>query len=87
MNSQMENGAVAVPLSFASHALAQRASRHSDRTEKSNQIYLNELAVYAVDAYLRRLEFETDSDKLQFLEIFSVIVDYKKAQITHNFVF
>lgn len=49
-----------VPLSFEAHNLAQSFSRQLSNPQKAKQIYLNTLAVYAVDFYLCCLGFQTD---------------------------
>ena len=51
---------VTLPLSFEAHSLAQEYSRCLSNPQKAKQVYLNTLAVYAVDSYLRCLQFETD---------------------------
>lgn len=48
-----------VPLSFEAHEIAQQCSKQSS-PKKFKQVYLNTLAVYAVDFYLRCMGFETD---------------------------
>jgi Protein of unknown function (DUF1822) len=48
-----------VPLSFEAHEIAQQCGKQSSR-KKFKQVYLNTLAVYAVDSYLRCMGFETD---------------------------
>lgn len=48
-----------VPLSFTAHGLAQSQAQHQP-THRAKQTYLNALAVYAVDYYLRCLGIETD---------------------------
>jgi hypothetical protein len=49
-----------LPLSFEAHSLAQKYSERQFSPQKAQQVYLNTLAVYAVDFYLRCMEFETD---------------------------
>jgi len=49
-----------LPLSFEAHSLAQKYSERQSKSQKAQQVYLNTLAVYAVDFYLRCMEFETD---------------------------
>ncbi|WP_341732300.1 DUF1822 family protein [Microcoleus sp. EPA2] len=48
-----------VPLSLEAHEIAQQCSQQSS-PKKLKQVYLNTLAVYAVDFYLRCMGFETD---------------------------
>lgn len=50
-----------VPLSFSAHGLADRMRQSNPK--KAQQIYLNTLAVYAVDFYLRCLGIETEIEK------------------------
>jgi len=49
-----------LPLSFEAHSLAQKYSERQSKPQKAQQVYLNTLAIYAVDFYLRCMEFETD---------------------------
>jgi Protein of unknown function (DUF1822) len=49
-----------VPLSFEAHSLAQRYSKHQNRPDKAKQVYLNTLAIYAVEHYFRCMGFTTD---------------------------
>ncbi|KAM3113977.1 DUF1822 family protein [Phormidesmis sp. 146-33] len=49
-----------VPLSFEAHTIAQQYQKRQFTSLKAKQVYLNTLAVYAVDFYLRCLEFEVD---------------------------
>lgn len=53
----------AVPLSFDAHALAEKLSRRQSKPQKAKQVYLNTLAVWAVDFYLRCLGIETEVEK------------------------
>ena len=49
-----------VPLSWEAHSLAQHYHSQQASTQKAKQVYLNTLAVYVVDHYLRCLGFKTD---------------------------
>jgi hypothetical protein len=49
-----------VPLSFEAHTIAQQYQRQQSQPLKAKQVYLNTLAVYAVEFYLRCLGFEVD---------------------------
>lgn len=60
MSQTSEQLTFTVPLSFEAHALAQEFRRLQSSSQKAKQIYLNTLAVYAVDHYLHCLGFETD---------------------------
>jgi hypothetical protein len=59
MSKMIEPITFTVPLSFEAHEIAQQCSKQSSPT-KFKQVYLNTLAVYAVDFYLRCMGFETD---------------------------
>lgn len=52
--------AVTIPLCEKQHRLARQFSRHQSNPKKADQVYLNTLAVFAVDFYLRCVGFETD---------------------------
>ncbi|MUG91049.1 DUF1822 family protein [Scytonema sp. UIC 10036] len=60
MNNSSETLTFTVPLSFEAHSLAQKYSKHHNQLEKAKQVYLNTLAVYAVEHYFRCMGFETD---------------------------
>jgi Protein of unknown function (DUF1822) len=49
-----------VPLALAAHSQADRFRRNQNHPQKGKQIYLNTLAVYAVNFYLQCLGLETD---------------------------
>jgi hypothetical protein len=57
---QTESQAITVPLSFEAHAIAQGCYEQLANVQKAKQVYLNSLAIYAVDYYLRLMDFETD---------------------------
>lgn len=56
----MKNTASNVSLSLEAHARAKRFQSYHANPQKAKQVYLNTLAVYAVDHYLQRQGFETD---------------------------
>jgi Protein of unknown function (DUF1822) len=60
MNAISETGSFPVPLSFEAHSLAEQFCQHQSNPKKAKQIYLNTLAIYAVDFYLRCQGFETN---------------------------
>jgi hypothetical protein len=60
MNSEIESLAFMVPLALDAHSLARQFQRHQSDPHKAKQVYLNTLAVYAVNFYLQCQEFETD---------------------------
>jgi len=51
---------VTVPLFQSAHRLAQQLSQQQSHRRKAKQVYLNTLAVFAVDFYLRCLGIKTD---------------------------
>ncbi|MGD2180420.1 DUF1822 family protein [Lusitaniella coriacea] len=56
----MNNISCNVSLSLEAHARAKRFQRYHTNPQKAKQVYLNTLAVYAVDNYLQCQGFETD---------------------------
>jgi Protein of unknown function (DUF1822) len=60
MNAISETGSFTVPLSFEAHSLAEQLCQHQSNPKQAKQIYLNTLAIYAVDFYLRCQGFETN---------------------------
>ncbi|NJN13567.1 MAG: DUF1822 family protein [Richelia sp. RM2_1_2] len=60
MNSITNTFTFTVPLSFEAHSLAQKCRQGISNQAKAEQVYLNTLAVYAVDNYLRCMGFKTD---------------------------
>jgi Protein of unknown function (DUF1822) len=63
MSSTFEPSVFTVPLSFEAHAIAQHYQKQQLLPLKAKQVYLNTLAVYAVDFYLRCLGFELDANQ------------------------
>ncbi|MBW4498706.1 MAG: DUF1822 family protein [Scytonema hyalinum WJT4-NPBG1] len=63
MNSITNKLTFSVPLSVEAHAIAQEYSQGISNSVKRKQVYLNTLAVYAVDNYLQCMEFATDWKK------------------------
>ncbi len=61
MTHLMELTTFTIPLSFEAHSLAQQMRCQQSNPQKSKQVYLNTLAVYAVGFYLRCLGIETDA--------------------------
>jgi Protein of unknown function (DUF1822) len=59
MNQLNESITFPVPLSFSAHAQAESLRRQQSNPQIAKQVYLNTLAVYAVDFYLRCLGIET----------------------------
>ena len=60
MTSMAENLTFTVPLSFEAHGIAEALRQQQPTPTKAKQVYLNTLAVYAVDFYLRCMGVETD---------------------------
>lgn len=60
MNSITDNLTFSVPLSMEAHAIAQECRKGISNSQKARQVYLNTLAVYAVDYYLQCMGFATD---------------------------
>jgi hypothetical protein len=56
-----------VPLSFEAHAIARQHQRQQSLPDKSKQVYLNALAVYAVNFYLCCLGFEVEPESSDYL--------------------
>ncbi|OKH56008.1 hypothetical protein NIES2101_01745 [Calothrix sp. HK-06] len=49
-----------VPLSFEAHSLAQIYSKQQNRPDRAKQVYLNTLAIYAVEHYFKCMGFTTN---------------------------
>jgi hypothetical protein len=62
MNALKEPLTFTVPLSFEAHGLADRFRLQQSGSQKAKQVYLNTLAVYAVDFYLQCLGIETEAN-------------------------
>jgi len=69
MSIQLEPLTFKVPLSLEAHGRAQQFQRHQSHPRKAKQVYLNTLAVYAVDFYLQCLGFETDLEQSDSYEV------------------
>ena len=59
MNSLKQNFTFTVPLPLKAHQLAQEFYQKQSNLKKAKQVYLNTLAVYAVEFYLKCLGIET----------------------------
>ncbi|MBW4490633.1 MAG: DUF1822 family protein [Trichocoleus desertorum ATA4-8-CV12] len=57
----MELTTFTVPLSFEAHSLAQQMRLQQFDQQRAKQVYLNQLAVYAVEFYLKCLGIEVDT--------------------------
>ena len=60
MNHSIENFTFSVPIMLTAHTQAKKFVRHQANQQKAKQVYLNTLAVYAVNFYLECQEFETN---------------------------
>ncbi len=60
MNSTTQELSFTIPLSFEAHSIAQELVSEITNKEKRSSVYLNSLAVYTVNNYLRCMGFETD---------------------------
>ena len=60
MNQTSVNPSFVVPLSFAAHQIAEQQLQQQINPQQSKRAYLNALAVYAVDYYLRCMGWEPD---------------------------
>lgn len=65
MGNQSDSSTFTVPLSLSAHAKAQQFYIQQSNAHKAKQVYLNALAVFAVDFYLRCMGFETDREASQ----------------------
>jgi hypothetical protein len=63
MKPEIEAWTFTVPLALEAHAQAEQFRRSQPNPHKAKQVYLNTLAVYAVNTYLQCRGFETDLDK------------------------
>ncbi len=63
MNPQIETLTVTVPLALTAHSQGNTFRRYQSHPNKANQVYLNTLAVYAVNFYLQCQEFETNLEE------------------------
>ena len=60
MNNLADSKTFTVPLALPEHRVAQLFSKQQTNPQKAKQVYLNTLAVYAVNFYLRCQGIETD---------------------------
>jgi hypothetical protein len=60
MRNLSESLTFTVPLSSSAHHLAEQFCRQQSNQKKAKQVYLNTLAVSAVNFYLRCMGVETD---------------------------
>lgn len=60
---ELEPWTITIGLGLEAHSQAEQFQRYHPAPLKAKQVYLNTLAVYAVNAYLQCREFETDLEK------------------------
>lgn len=61
MEFTLEKNQITVPLALKAHAIAEeRFKQQKSSAEKAEQVYVNALAIYAVDYYLRCRGYQTD---------------------------
>ncbi len=65
MRNLSESSTFTVPLGLSAHARAEQFRRRQSNPQKAKQVYLNTLAVAAVDFYLRCMGIETDWEASQ----------------------
>jgi Protein of unknown function (DUF1822) len=63
MNTNTQQNSFKVFLSYSAHDIAKQRSQSISNPEKTKRVYLNSLAVYAVEYYLRCMSFETVEEK------------------------
>jgi hypothetical protein len=63
MNSEIASWTFTVPLALEAHSQAEKFRCYQSNPQKAKQVYLNTLAVYAVNVYLQCRGFETDLEK------------------------
>lgn len=63
INSELEPWTVTIPLALSAHSQADQFRRCQADPNKAKQVYLNTLAVYAVDVYLQHRGFETNLEQ------------------------
>ena len=63
INPNLEPWTFTVPLALEAHSRAEEFRRYQSNPGKAKQVYLNTLAVYAVNVYLQCRGFETDLER------------------------
>jgi hypothetical protein len=63
MNPEIEPWTFTVPLALEAHSRAEQFRCHQSNPDKAQQVYLNTLAIYAVNVYLQCRGFETDLEE------------------------
>lgn len=81
--SAEELGGFTVPLSSKQHHLAEQLCYRQNNREKAKQVYLNTLAVFAVDFYLRCMMIETDWEaSLSWDLVTRTLIDVADLKVT-----
>lgn len=74
-----------VPLNSSAHRLAERFRQQHNHPDKAKQVYLNTLAVSAVNFYLRCVGIETDWESSQSYDpIMQAVMDVADLEISHQ---
>ncbi len=80
-----ENSTFTMPISFKAHQIAQQFRQQQSDGKKAKQVYLNTLAVYAVDQYLKWLGIETELEASDsWNAIAQTLADVADLQIAHK---
>ncbi|MBW4547988.1 MAG: DUF1822 family protein [Symplocastrum torsivum CPER-KK1] len=76
MNSEIEPWTFTVPIALEAHSQAEQFQRCQPNPQKSKQVYLNTLAVYAVNFYLGCRGFETNLEMSSSLDsVMQILMD------------
>ena len=82
MKPTIETLTKTVPLAFSAHSIAQQFYSHQSNHCKAKQVYLNTLAVYAVNVYLQHLGFETDlSESASWDPLMQTLMDVADLEV------
>jgi hypothetical protein len=82
MNSAIELLRIQVPLTWSAHRRAQQFAQCQTNSQKAKQVYLNTLAIYAVDFHLQCLGFETDLNKSESTDaIMQMLLDVADLEV------
>ena len=72
-----------VPISSSTHCLAENFCKQQNNIRKARQIYLNTLAIFAVEFYLRCLKVETDwKSSLSWDSVAQTLMDVADLKVT-----
>ena len=85
MNAKIEPLSLSVPLGLAAHAQAEQFRGHQSDRRKAKQVYLNSLAVYAVNACLQFRGFETDlSNSASWEPLMQTLMDVADLSVKNH---